>query len=445
MPRSAVLLLLLSIAPAVVLGAETVYPISGQTNALDNANIYPRPAAMGSAFTGVADDATALLTNPAGLSGLKLGHISASSNFWLSNILQETLLMGFPVKGAGGFGVAVNYVHYGTFEGRDALGNPTTDYGANRLALEAGWGLEVVKGLSLGFDLLGSQTTLDNRVYSSFALSLGLLLEPMEGLRAGLACDNVSLAASPNATAMAINLGVSYDFRLDDSNRLLAAAGASMEPGALNYIQAGLEYGLQSQFFVRAGYQKSMVSDAIQGLSGVSFGVGALLHQFTLDYAFLPYGDLGASHRASVGYRFETGGAKSGPKADPRTAPALPVPAAVTAPSSTVPQAPIGVAPQPVDPSKGREALTLKFDFSTEALAQAQELAQQGRDLEAVRAFQDILQGDPDNAAAWMGMGRIYHKHGRKAETLRCFERALQLDPSNHALDEWLQKYKSLP
>jgi tetratricopeptide (TPR) repeat protein len=413
--------------------AQTIFPVSSQTNSLDNANIAPRAAAMGSAFVGLADDASALFSNPAGLARLGQGSLAANSNFWLSNIFQETLLLGFPLRGAGGFGLAVNYVHYGTFDGRDALGNPTTPYGADRLALEGGWGIEPVSGVSVGISGLGTQTTLANQVYSAFTVGFGLLLEPVERLRVGASYDNVSVGSAANAASAALNLGLSYEAGMGPSNRLTAALGGSIEPGAVNYVQVGLEYALESQYFIRAGYQRPLMDDRIEGLSGLTVGVGLLFQQFTFDYAFLPYGDLGASHRASVGIRFETSKAHPADQAaDPRPAVS---PVTILAPAQE--------PPRPAASGGGSDSLSVKFDFSEEGLEQASALSKQGRYGEAARMYQEILRGDPRNARAWMELGNIYRIYHRKSEAIHCYERALGLNPGNAALSEWLERYKS--
>ncbi|MEK7744548.1 MAG: hypothetical protein AAB578_09205, partial [Elusimicrobiota bacterium] len=48
---------------------------------------------------------------------------------------------------------------------------------------------------------------------------------------------------------------------------------------------------------------------------GITAGVGWVLGDLDLDYAFVPYGDLGISHRISVSWRFgEDWEMKSGPR-----------------------------------------------------------------------------------------------------------------------------------
>ena len=55
-----------------------------------------RATAMGGAFTAIADDATALYWNPAGLSQIKGKQLSASYNSWFAGINQGYLSLVFP-------------------------------------------------------------------------------------------------------------------------------------------------------------------------------------------------------------------------------------------------------------------------------------------------------------------------------------------------------------
>jgi tetratricopeptide (TPR) repeat protein len=66
------------------------------------------------------------------------------------------------------------------------------------------------------------------------------------------------------------------------------------------YIATGIEYRLFDMLMVRAGYN---------GLSnfvgnGITYGMGLKFRQWNLDYAFVPYGDLGNTNRVSVSIRF---------------------------------------------------------------------------------------------------------------------------------------------
>jgi len=64
-------------------------------------------------------------------------------------------------------------------------------------------------------------------------------------------------------------------------------------------INTGVEYHLTPKLSLRTGYNSN--NDIDKGLSaGIGFGTEGL--QF--DYAFVPYGDVDNTHRASIGRRF---------------------------------------------------------------------------------------------------------------------------------------------
>ena len=52
---------------------------------------------------------------------------------------------------------------------------------------------------------------------------------------------------------------------------------------------------------IRGGLNSQLLRD---NLSGFSFGLGATLHFFSLDYAFTPMGELGTAHRMSITFDF---------------------------------------------------------------------------------------------------------------------------------------------
>jgi len=71
-----------------------------------------RAAAMGDAFTALADDPTALYWNPAALIKLKERQLSATYNVWFAEINQGYVGVGFPLS-RGVLGGGINYVSMG--------------------------------------------------------------------------------------------------------------------------------------------------------------------------------------------------------------------------------------------------------------------------------------------------------------------------------------------
>jgi len=89
------------------------------------------------------------------------------------------------------------------------------------------------------------------------------------------------------------NLLVSVDGIIPRGNSVYAAAGAelSMEPYEKSRIS--LRAGLDTQKMSITG-----------GTSGISLGMGMALQFFTLDYAYVPMGELGSTHRFSLSFDF---------------------------------------------------------------------------------------------------------------------------------------------
>jgi hypothetical protein len=289
-------------------GFSTAKTVAGLANPLDNTGGSARAVAMGSAFVGVADDSSALLWNPAGLAGLQNTELALHHNSWLAGIVQETAVIGVPLGMWGGLGLSGNYVGYGSLPGYDDTGVQLADYSANRYGFGLGWGKEFLKGLSAGISVKGTMQTFAGDSYSGLSTDLGALWSPSPDLRLGLAYSGLGTTIDGHSPASALRVGGSYRLNLARSNQLLLAASGALEPRGVNRVQVGGEDVLYSLLALRAGYQFSLANNQINGISGLTLGAGFLYRGFTLDYAYLPYGDLGTAQRVSAGYKF--GGAR---------------------------------------------------------------------------------------------------------------------------------------
>jgi hypothetical protein len=88
------------------------------------------------------------------------------------------------------------------------------------------------------------------------------------------------------------------------SHQMLVAVATALEPGGVNRAEIGVEDLMYSMVAVRIGYQASLANNQTGGATGLAVGAGFLYRGFTLDYAFLPYGDLGQAQRISLTYDF---------------------------------------------------------------------------------------------------------------------------------------------
>jgi len=402
--------------------AQTVTGTASLASPLDNLQGSARDMALGSAFVGVADDASALFFNPAGLSGLANPSVALHHNSYLAGTFEETLEGGFPGADFGGLAFAVDYVSWGSLDLRDNFGVSQGSYNDTDIGLTAGWGKEWAEGFSTGLALRGLQQKVVSNLYNSLAGDLGLLWSPQKDLRLGLAYLNLGTPVVGSSLSGELKGGASLHWDLNPHLSLLTALSASWIPNGTAAGQGGLECVLDRQWALRVGGQVPFYDNQVGGLTNFTAGAGLKLSAFSLDYAYLPFGTLGTSHRISLAYEFSL------PKE------VVKVPVQVQVPVTVIQQAPQAVSsPQDVE---------VHFKISNDPLAQGQELEKQGKKTDAARVYVDALKADPRNATLWSALGNVYYQLGQKDYAIRCFDQSLKLAP-NPALGDWLKKYRN--
>ena len=436
---------------------ETVYATAGRQDPLSANGGTARATAMGSAFVGVSDDASAMLWNPAGLSTLDSPQISLHHANLLAGAFQEVLLLGLPVSGAGVFGLSGSFVSYGSFDGRDPSGVLLPSYSANQIGIGLGWGKKIFGDFSAGFSFHGTEQGFANHPYFLMGLDGGLLLKTKSGWGFGFSYEGLGLGDPSQAMASSWRLGASKLWKSKGPVGLLASLGGNIEPQGAFALQGGVEASYQSMLFVRAGYDLRFQDSGFSGVQGLTAGAGIVLNSIRLDYAFVPYGDLGSTHLVSLGYSFENAPANMAPTVQKQVlpqavspvipaAPPLPAPAPVTV-FQPIPQTMPQVEPKAVPEEKGapqtERTITMEFEVpAADAVVHAKTLAKGGKLKEAVVAFRDILQKNPNDASAWRELGNVYYLANRKDYAVPCFEKSLKLK-EDKTLSDWLERYKA--
>ncbi|NTV52421.1 MAG: PorV/PorQ family protein [Candidatus Firestonebacteria bacterium] len=294
-----------------------------------------RAVAMGEAFTAVADDVSALHWNPAGLGIVPNVQVLFTHNQWIQDVTFENAMTVFPGLG-GNLGLAATYVDYGVMDKLSESGQPLGGFSASDLGLTLGYGLPVSPYFSMGAAVKSLTNSLDGQKKSSWAYDAGaLLIWPEANLQIGLSVLNLGLSADDHQPSQ-VKFGMAL-MHLGDWLTLAADANKHFDQDAFQ-VNGGAECRL-GFLALRAGYQYSSADLGLGGgLSGVTFG-GGLRQYFdhfgvNLDYAFVPYGDLGATHRFAV--TLEMGGQTTSPAQPPEsTETAQPAPEKVEAVSET--------------------------------------------------------------------------------------------------------------
>lgn len=264
-----------------------------------------RALGMGGAYSALGDEVHALYWNPAGLAKLEKREAAASHAELFDSARMDFLAYAHPTS-RGVVSAGLTYLSQPKVEGRDAMGRPTGGFGASDAA--------VAFGFARSFEAADAGASL-KYVRSHIASTEAQTLAADVGLRR---------RTGPLLLGAALrNLGPGLRFedqRNDLPLRLAAGAAYKVAGGhaaAFELVNAprrggldasfGGEYQILSGFLLRAGYstQTSVTGGSgFDAARGMTLGLGLRGERWSLDYAILPTGELGRSHRFSIGGRF---------------------------------------------------------------------------------------------------------------------------------------------
>lgn len=292
---------------------STLYANSGAS--FLKLGVGARALGLGSAYTAVSDDVTALHWNPAGLSQMTKRELGAMHAEVFAESRYDFFGYAHPTN-KGTLGVGAVYLSQGAIEGRSENREQTADFSASDLAVTIGAGRLVTKQASLGMNLKILQSKIAGFSSTGFALDFGSLYRlPTLPLSVGFSFQNIGprMKFLDDSFNLPLTLAGGVSFNL--ANRLLISADLKHQPyDSRTSFSIGTEFSPVSLFSLRAGYlinavksvsanQKSF-DEKLSNLSGLGLGVGFKLGSSAMDYSFTPAGELGNTQRISVSMRF---------------------------------------------------------------------------------------------------------------------------------------------
>lgn len=269
--------------------------------------IGARPLAMGNAFSALPDDANAINWNPGALGTIKERNATASYSSLFKDQNQGFVAYAHPMEQEmGTLALGLNYLTVSKIEKRAGdTEDPDSTFSNQNFALSLSYGkAEVAPGVSLGGNLKYVRVSLDSFSGNAVALDVGGLYKtPVDNLTAGLSVQNLGTKIGPDPLPLAFKGGAAY--KMFEQKLALAADVDWLAVDQRAYLDLGAEYWVQKILAVRAGYQLGRGRDQLgSSLVGFGAGMGIKHERFSLDYAFVPFGDLGDTHRMTVGMRF---------------------------------------------------------------------------------------------------------------------------------------------
>ncbi len=264
-----------------------------------------RAIAMGESYTALADDASSLYWNPAGLALLNQSQATFTHNRNIQDTTYNHLSVATPLE-SGGLGASLTHLSFGTIPGYDNSGNATGNVSAHSAVATVGGAL-LGDNWSAGAVVKGVQATLADEKATGFASDLGMnAIYPRE----------IFGGATLRAAATIRNLGTGLKFinqrdpfpteyrggiallQLADRHLNVSLDAAKARDNKVAFY-SGAEYTMARYLTLRAGYAGNHTES-----NGLRMGIGLNVMNFSFDYAFSQYGDLGMAHRYEVTYRF---------------------------------------------------------------------------------------------------------------------------------------------
>ncbi|MFH1784305.1 MAG: PorV/PorQ family protein [bacterium] len=263
-----------------------------------------RAVGMGSSFVAVADDVNTAYWNPSGFSQIEKIELTTMYLSWIEGINYGYIGYAHPCKGNLTVGGSLTYLTTGDIPGTNTVGETTGDYSGEDIAFSLSVGKKVTDNMSIGSNVKVIQQQIDNESASGYAFDVGTLYVINERSNVGMVVQNIGakikFVEQEDALPLNWKVGASHKLLRDDLT-LAMDVNFPVDNKVTEHI--GAEYMMSDAVAVRIGYK----TDTITSLgtdSGFSAGFGLVVATYSMDYAWVPYGDLGQTHRLSFLMRF---------------------------------------------------------------------------------------------------------------------------------------------
>lgn len=269
-----------------------------------------RAAAMGEAYSAVARGADAVRYNPAAMVRIEANSVEVMhANYLAGTFLDQAAFAGRLGPGQA-LGISALQMSYGSIPRTDETGYQTGTAHPAGLALTGAYAhkLESLGGSAIGISLSYIGATIVSSA-RTFAVSLGLL-SPVFGpheAQLSLVAENLTGALKfdqkTDPLPTAYKLGGIMRLRTDWLLGLDLAAPRDNAPYAAIGTEKWFNARPGTKLAIRAGYNMRSSKD-LGGLAGFAAGIGISCSSLALDYALIPFGGLGCSHKLTLGFKF---------------------------------------------------------------------------------------------------------------------------------------------
>jgi long-subunit fatty acid transport protein len=308
-------LALLAITPSLTEGAksfEKVGTIGGQFLKI---GIGARATGMGGAFVSVADDASSIYWNPAGVARVNGSAVSVNHLSWPAEVALDQAAYVFSLSFLpGNLAVSAKALTVDDMEVTDVHHPDGTGefFDAGDMAFTLTYARSLTDKFSTGVNANWLHSGLADFDANSISFDFGTLYDTgFRSLKIGMAIQSIGADLSfsddpdtdPVKLPILFRVGMSMNVYQAGQHSLLSAAEFSHPPDNSERVNWGGEYAFRNFFFLRGGYNFNYDSEKLAGGLGVKFPVSAST-EARLDYSYTDMQTLGSAHRFSLDLGF---------------------------------------------------------------------------------------------------------------------------------------------
>jgi hypothetical protein len=272
-----------------------------------------RGAGMGGAYVAMADEATSVFWNAAGIARLDPDKSQLSLNHatWPADLSFEQVGYVFHMKRIpGAFAVHARALTMSPMEVTTAFQPNGTGqtFDAGMLAAGVTYARSFTDKFSAGLTANMIHTGLADLSQQTFSVDLGTLYDVgAAGMKIGMAIQNIGSQEKfidREARIPSIfRVGTSATLLGGADSRLVGSFEFSHPPDNSERVNVGAEYSFRRYLFLRGGYAFNYDSEGVAGGVGMHFPV-SVAGMADLDYSYTDMLDLGSSQRLSLRFSF---------------------------------------------------------------------------------------------------------------------------------------------
>lgn len=283
-----------------------------------NTGAGARAIGLGGAYTAVSDDSSGIYWNPAGLTQISNTSVMFMHTNYLADINFDYLAFAHK-RDSYAFGAALSYMNAGDIQQTDVGGNSLGAYnprdyvGIISLAMKTNGPFDPDE---LGFFSIGINAKILKSCIiekaEAFAIDAGILGKSIfrsgdKNIRFGFAVQNLGPKIKFDKEEDSLPLTLKAGMALESKKRLLLSGDVVFPKSNQPYIAIGFEYRMNVLNKTSAALRfggNTLTLNSLEGLNGLSAGLGVKLNVVSIDYAISGFGELGSSQKISISFNF---------------------------------------------------------------------------------------------------------------------------------------------